>query len=153
MNLLLGLWRKKSVQFFYCNLLLVLRLILTYEWLVYPFWPLDGSVALRRNSLSSLVFSLTLASFQQSFSVSIKLGSNIQYKTFKYCKLKTNIMFMDRFSQKYLTRLSVSCYCEPWVPCCVEVPLVTHLPLSWAGFLRERQPISFGTKGHQQVKL
>lgn len=152
MNLLLGLWRKKSVQFFYCNLLLVLRLILTYEWLVYPFWPLDGSVALRRNSLSSLVFSLTLASFQQSFSVSIKLGSNIQYKTFKYCKLKTNIVrniSVRNISLVFLSPATVS----RWVPCCVEVPLVTHLPLSWAGFLRERQPISFGTKGHQQVKL
>lgn len=27
------------------------------------------------------------------------------------CKLKTNIMFMDRFSLKYLTHLSVSCCC------------------------------------------
>lgn len=62
-------------------------------------------------------------------------------------------MFMDRFSQKYLTHLSVSCCCGWWVPCCVEVPLVSHLPLNWAGFLRERQPISFGTKGHQWVKL
>lgn len=142
MNLLLGLWRKKSVQFFYCNLLLVLRLILTYEWLVYPFWPLDGSVALRRTSLSSLVFSLTLASFQQSFSVSIKLGSNIQYKTFKYCKLKTNIMFMDRFSQKYLTRLSVSCYCEP-VGAMLCRSSSRHSPPPQLGWVPERETAHF----------
>lgn len=70
-----------------------------------------------------------------------------------FCKLKTNIMFMHRFSQKYLTRLSVSCYCEPVGAMLCRSSSRHSPPLSWAGFLRERQPISFGTKGHQRVKL
>lgn len=59
-----------------------------------------------------------------------------------FCKLKTNIMFMHRFSQKYLTRLSVSCYCEP-VGAMLCRSSSRHSPPPQLGWVPERETAHF----------
>lgn len=65
-----------------------------------------------------------------------------------FCKLKTNIMFMDHFSQKYLTRLSVSCYCEPvGAMLCRSSSRHSPPPSAGLGSWERDSPFPLGPKG------